>query len=111
MHSSDFRARLDMLSATIPSAERRRTARGVMRTCRELGDHIRRARQLHALATTDAAREAVDRLVAEIEQRRVQLAQGARLSVQVRADRDARRAGRGWLPHALSGENPSLRGP
>ena len=73
MHSSDFRARLDMLSATIPSAERRRTARGVMRTCRELGDHIRRARQLHALATTDAAREAVDRLVAEIERRGLEI--------------------------------------
>ena len=103
MHSSDFRARLDMLSATIPSAERRRTTRWVMRTCRELGDHIRRARQLHAEATTDAAREAVDRLVAEIEQRRAQLAQGARLSAQFRGDRDARQAGRGWLPHAMSG--------
>ena len=103
MHSSDFRARLDMLSATIPSAERRRTARGVMRTCRELGDHIRRARQLHALATTEVAREAVDRLVAGIEQRRAQLAQGVRLSVQFRADRDARRADRGWPPYPMCG--------
>ena len=79
MTRSQLRQRLELLRTIIPSADRRRTARGLLRTCRELIEHRSRVEQLHANAKTQSDRLAIDELVAEIEQRRSAIANGAEL--------------------------------
>lgn len=88
--NSHLKTRLGFLRSTIPTARRRRTARGRLRTCRGLGEHIARARQLYGLAADDTERAWIDELVAELERRRTELADGGGLASRVRADRAAR---------------------
>ena len=88
--------RLQFAWAIIPNASRRRTARGRLRTCRALTEHLDRARQLYAHARTDADRQAVDDLVAEIERQRAELADDGALVRRVRQERALRSlAGKG----------------
>ena len=61
--SGYLRTRLRLAWATISSAARRRCARGVMRTCRELTESLDRVRQLPASAETPADRDAGPALV------------------------------------------------
>ncbi len=85
-------ARLRLLCQTMPKAARRRTARGRLKTCGELTEHLRRARQLGASATDEADREAVEQLIEDIEHRRAELSDGGNLAARVRADRQSRGA-------------------
>lgn len=94
--NANLMTRLDLLQATIPDPTRRRTARGLLRTCRELGDHIARARQLDEFANTEAERDAIHQLITELERRRAELADGGNLAERVRGERaekqDAKRS-------------------
>ncbi len=85
-----LRTRLRLLCQTMPTTARRRTARGRLKTCRELTEHLRRARQLRAYAASEADREAVERLIEDIERRRDELSDGGNLAARVRANRQSR---------------------
>ena len=78
--NSDLRARLLMLRESIPTADRRRTARGRMRTCRALTEHLALARQLYSIAETVPDRVAVDALIDEIDRRRSGLSMNGALA-------------------------------
>ncbi len=86
-----LQTRLRLLRDTMPSAARRRTARGYMRTCKELTEHLDRARQLLAYPATPAERKQVEDLVAEIEGRRDELSKGGQLRGEVSQERTVRR--------------------
>ena len=92
--TSNLSTRLMMLKESIPTANRRRTARGLMRTCRALTDHLAMVRQLYAIAETAVDREAVDALVDEILHQRGSLSQDGRLAREARKERDNRAARR-----------------
>lgn len=85
--------RLKFLRDTIPNATRARTARGRMRVCRALTEHIARARQLYAYVHTDHDRKSVDAIVSEIENRRSQLANGRTLASEACEERALRSLG------------------
>ena len=95
---SHLATRLSQLRMTIPSADRRRTARGRMRTCKELTEHKRRAEQLRQDAPTETELAAVEALVTEIDEVRSLLAEGARLVRAVNDEKAARRLRRNWTP-------------
>jgi len=65
-----------------------------MRVCRALTEHIARARQLYAYVLMDSDREFVDAIIAEIEDRRSQLANGRTLASEVFKERTMRSRGR-----------------
>lgn len=83
--------RLALLWKTVPKASRRRTAGGGLRTCRALGDHARRARQLYKYARTDEERRWIDELIEYCERRRDELSDGGLLAERVREERGRRR--------------------
>lgn len=95
---SHLATRLNQLRKTLPCADRRRTARGRMRTCKELTEHKRRAEQLRQEAQTETELAAVEALVADIDQVRSLLAQGAGLVRAVHEEKAARRLRRNWTP-------------
>jgi hypothetical protein len=78
-----LRARLDNLWRLMPSPRRKRTARGRLRTCRDLGEHIRRAERLRKHARTDAERAEIQALIAECAERRAELSDGGELARRV----------------------------
>ena len=61
-----------------------------MRTCRELGEHRERAMQLYKYSGSDAERQAIDELVAELERRRTELSAGGELRRAVQQERAVR---------------------
>lgn len=67
-----FQTRLMLLSETIPRGTRKRTTRGRMATCAQLGSHRRQAEQLFAHAQCPDDRERVDTLIRRIEEARSQ---------------------------------------
>ena len=85
--------RLQLLWDTIPNANRARTARGRMRVCRALSEHIASARQLYANVQTECDRVSVDAIVAEIQNRRSHLANGRTLASEVSKERTMRSQG------------------
>ena len=96
-HASDTRSAqvrhaLNLLWATVPTPAWRRVARGRLRTCRELGEHIRKARQLHDRTTNAADHEAIDALVEHCERLRAELSDGGRLAKCARVDAERRKA-------------------
>ena len=93
-HQNHIRTRLQFLWDTLPDPSRRRTARGRMRTCRELCDHCRRAEQLGAYVTCDADRKLIDELIAEINGRRDALIAKGRIRDEVRVEAAGRWARR-----------------
>ncbi len=95
---SHLATRLSQLRMTIPSADRRRTARGRMRTCKELTEHKRRAEQLRKDAQSTTEMAAVEALMTEIDDVRSQLAKGGGLVRAVHDEKAARRLGRNWTP-------------
>ncbi len=95
---SHLATRLSQLRMTIPSADRRRTARGRMRTCKELTEHKRRAEQLRQDAQTKIELASVEALVTEIDEVRSLLAQGGGLVRAVHDEKAARRLRRNWMP-------------
>ncbi len=94
IHQNHIRTRLQFLWDTLPDASRRRTARGRMRTCRQLSDHRRRAEQLGAYVTCDADRKLIDELIAEINGRPDALVADGRIRNEVRVEAAGRRARR-----------------
>ncbi len=90
--NSHLKTRLGFLRSTIPTAHRRRTVRGRLRTCRELAGHIDRARQLFGFADNDSDAAAVGELIAELERRRAELTDAGTLANHARADRTTRAA-------------------
>ena len=88
---SHLATRLNQLRKTIPSADARRTARGRMRTCKELTEHKRRAEQLRQDAQTKTELAAVEALVADIDQVRSLLAKGGGLVRAVIDERKTRK--------------------
>lgn len=88
---SHLATRLNQLRKTIPSADRRRTARGRMRTCKELTEHKRRAEQLRQEAQTETELAAVEALVTEINELRSLMARGGGLVRAVLDERETRR--------------------
>lgn len=100
MTSSELHRQLYWLRESIPSAKRRRTARGLMRTVRELAEHRKRTAALHVHAQTDAEHRAIDDLVAEIEHQRTKLNDDAALVEKTQAER----AGRSLQKQILHGE-------
>ena len=85
--------RLKFLWETIPNATRARTARGRMRVCRALTEHIARVRQFYVYVQTDCESGSVDALVSEIENRRSQLSNGGTLASKVCEERTMRSQG------------------
>jgi len=88
---SHIATRISQLQKTIPSADRRRTARGRMRTCKELTEHKRRAEQLRQVAQTETELAAVEALVREIDEVRSLLSQGGGLVRAVFDERKTRK--------------------
>ena len=86
-----LKSRLTILEETIPTANGRRTNRGRLRTCRQLGEHISRARQLLDLAKNESERAAVEEFVQSLEKRRADLAAEGALAKAARDDRAIRR--------------------
>ena len=101
MKDSQFGEQLRWLRETIPTAKRRRTARGVLRTCRELAEHRDLVSRLLADAETKADRRAIDELIADIEARRDELTDKGRLRQQVNAHRSLRAARRAEFKKAM----------
>lgn len=83
--------RLELLRQTIPTAARKRSNRGILATCRELTDHLRRVEQLRSCMQSEADRVAVESLIAEIDRYREELTDKGRLCANVRADREQRK--------------------
>ena len=101
MTSARLRTRLKWLQETIPTAKRRRTPRGVLRTCRELGEHRDNVARLRDYACTPADQQAINELIAEIEARRDELAGNGTLMQQVRKGRIERSASANILAGVL----------
>lgn len=68
-----LRTRLALLCDTIQRGTRRRTTRGRMAACAQLGSHRRQAEQLFAYAYSPDARDKVDSLIRRIEEARGQV--------------------------------------
>lgn len=68
-----FRTRLALLCDTIPRGTRRRTTRGRMAVCAQLGSHRRQAEQLFAYVHSPEDRKNVDFLIRRIEEARSQI--------------------------------------
>lgn len=91
VHGSFVHERLTNLWRLMPSAKRKRTARGRRRTCRALGIHAGHVRQLRKHARTNEELAAVDALVAKCERRRAELADDGQLARRAWEEREARR--------------------
>ena len=89
--------RLAFLRDTIPTADRRRTARGRVRTWRQLDEYRERASQLYAYAATEDERQPIDDLVAEIDAQQEELADGGALFEKAKAE---------WLERTLRTRRP-----
>ena len=87
---SAFDVKIRLMEEAIPSGRYCKTARGRMGKCRELTEFRRTALQLYRHADADAHRRRVDDLVAEIDRRRAELAQGGNFASQIAED-NARR--------------------
>ena len=81
--SSAFDVKIRFMEDTIPSGRYCKTARGRMGKCRELTEFRRTALQLCRHADTDTHRQRADDLVAEIDRRRAELAQGGNFARQI----------------------------
>ena len=86
-----LQSRMRLLEDTIPSADRRRTHRGRLRTCRQLGEHIGRVRQLFTMATDESERSVVQEFIERLEERRAEIAAEGAVAKTAREDRAARR--------------------
>ena len=86
-----FDARIQVLEDTIPSGRNCKTARGRLGKCRQLAEFQRTALPLRRHADTDAERQRVDDLIAEIDRRRTDLGRGGNFARQIAEDK-ARRA-------------------
>ena len=87
-----FDARIRLLEDLIPSGQYCKTARGRMGKCRELAEFQRTALPLRRHADTDAERQRVDDLIAEIDRRRTELGRGGNFARQIAEDRARRPA-------------------
>ena len=87
-----FDARIQVLEDTIPSGRNCKTARGRLGKCRQLTEFRRTALQLRRHADTDADRQRVDDLIAEIDRRRTELGRGGNFARQIAEDRARRPA-------------------
>lgn len=91
MDRNTFAFRLQTFWETMPSAALRRTYRGVLATCRHLGNHKRKALQLYGHTESDEDERSVDELIAHIEKLRSELADGDSLRTAVQRERGGRR--------------------
>ncbi len=89
--SPHLETRLTLLQQTIPSAKLKRSHRGILATCRELTDHLRRVEQLRSYVESEADRAAVESLIVEIDRYRDELSDHGQLAGNVRKDREQRR--------------------
>ena len=87
-----FDARIRLLEDTIPSGRNCKTARGRMGKCRELTEFRRTALPLRRRADTNADRQRVDDLIAEIDRRRTELGRGGNFARQIAEDKARRPA-------------------
>ena len=87
-----FDARIQVLEDTIPSGRNCKTARGRLGKCRQLTEFRRTALQLSRHADTDADRQRVDDLIAEIDRRRTELGRGGNFARQIAEDKARRPA-------------------
>ena len=89
--------RVSFLRDTIPTADRKRTARGRLRAWRELAEYRERAEQLYADATTGDERQPIDELIAEINAYQAELADGGALFEKAKDE---------WLERTLRTRRP-----
>jgi len=89
--SSAFDVKIRLMEDAIPSGKNCRTAIGRLGKCRELTEFRQTALPLRRHADTDAERQRVDDLIAEIDRRRTDLGRGGNFARQIAEDK-ARRA-------------------